>query len=169
MQLDKKLLRMAVRQGACAAGRDKLAGMTDRNDMVNLYLANIDFCLANDFPENAVIRAEFGDIINDWGIYLDNDFEAQNRPKIVLLGASHGKVEIDDYNVSEIFIKHDSTLSLKASGNAFVMVDVFDDTILEIHASDRAKVCVNHYGGDIRQECTEHAQIKLREKQQKTY
>lgn len=169
MRIEQKLLRMAARQDACRAGLDKLAGMTDRNDMVNLYLENIDFCLSNDFPDNAVIAADFGDVINDWGIYLNNSFEALNRPKIVLLGASHGKVQIDGYNVAEIFVKHDSILDLTASGNAFVMVDVFDETILEIHAHDRAKVCVNRYGGEIRSECADEAQIKVREKHKKTY
>lgn len=169
MELEKRLLKMAIRQGACKAGCDKLAGMTDRNDMIRLYLDNIDFCLEKDFPEKAVIRADFGDIINGMGIFLDDVFEAQNRSKIVLLGTSHGKVRIDEFNVSEIFIKHDSTLSLVASGNAFVMVDVYDDTILEVHAKDRAKVCVNHYGGEIHTESADEAQIRVREKHRKTY
>ena len=62
MRIEQKLLRMAARQDACRAGLDKLAGMTDRNDMVNLYLENIDFCLSKDFPENAIIgyNASFG-------------------------------------------------------------------------------------------------------------
>ena len=169
MRIEQKLFRMAARQDACRAGLDKLAGMTDRNDMVNLYLENIDFCLSKDFPENAFIAANFGDIINDWGIYLDNSFEFLNRPKIVLLGASHGRVRIDGYNVAEIFVKHDSVIDLTASGNAFVMVDMFDDTILEIHASDRAKVCVNHYGGEIHQERMGEAIVRIREKHKKTY
>lgn len=160
---------MAIRQGACKAGCDRLAGMTDRADMIRLYLGNIDFCLSNDFPDKATIRADFGDIINDWGIYLDNRFEAKNKPQIVLLGASHGVADIDGYNVTEIFIRHDSSLSLVASGNAFVMVDMFDDTILEIHASDRAKVCVNHYGGEIHQETVGDAIVRIREKHKKTY
>ena len=78
-------------------------------------------------------------------------------------------IQIDGYNVAEIFVKHDSILDLTASGNAFVMVDVFDETILEIHAHDRAKVCVNRYGGEIRSECADEAQIKVREKHKKTY
>lgn len=169
MGFEKRLLKDAARKNACGAGLDKLKGMSDRRDMVRLYLDNIDFCLSNDFPENGFIRANFGDIANGMGVYLDEVFEARNRPKTVLLGASHGKVEIDGYNVSEIFIKHDSTLNIEAADNAFVMVDVFDDTILEVHAKDRAKVCVNHYGGEIRQECEGDAVIRIREKHKKTY
>lgn len=169
MNLQKTLLKDAGRKNACRSGLDKLKGMTDRREMVSLYLDNIDFCLSNEFPENGFIHANFGDIINDMGIFLDDAFEIENKPHCVLLGASHGQMSIGDFNVSEVFIKHDSTLTLHASGNAFVMVDIFDDTILNVHATDRAKVYVNRYGGEINVESKDESHVKIREKHKKSY
>jgi len=40
---------------------------------------------------------------------------------------------------------------------------------VSIHASDRAKVCVNHYGGSITKDAMGDAIVKIREKNKKTY
>jgi len=169
MGLNNKLLKMAARKGACASGCDDLAGMTDRKDMIRLYLDNIDFCLSNDFPGNDVIAAEFGDIINEAGIFLDDEFEVLDLRKIVILGASRGTAAVDGYNISEIFVKHDSTLSVTASGHAFVMIDIFDDTIITVSARDSAKVCVNRYGGMVSSTSESDARVMVREKGKSNY
>ena len=56
-----------------------------------------------------------------------------------------------------------------AKDNAFVMIDIYDDAVISVYASDRAKVCVNHHGGSINRYATNDAVIKIREKDKKTY
>ena len=57
--------------------------------------------------------------------------------------------------------RHKSELDILANGNAFVMVDVYDDAV--VYASDRAKVCVNRHGGKVTHATTEDAVVKIRE------
>ena len=51
------------------------------------------------------------------------------------------------------------------------MVDVFDDTAVEVEARDNAKICVNHYGGNLTTTTGDgnNAIIKVIRKQTKTY
>ena len=52
------------------------------------------------------------------------------------------------------------------------MVDVFDDTTVEVEARDNAKICVNHYGGSLTTTAGDgegNAIIKVIRKTTKTY
>lgn len=50
---------------------------------------------------------------------------------------------------AEVFVKHDSTLELKASGSSFVMVSLFENTSLTVTASDHARVRIRKHGGSV--------------------
>ena len=47
------------------------------------------------------------------------------------------------------------------------MVDVYDNAVVNVIASDRAKVCVNNHGGKVIQKSTGDAVVKIREKSNK--
>lgn len=104
------------------------------------------FLLKNNYPDNDFIKAHFGDIAPMNGVFVDDCIDVENRPKCVCLGATFGKVKTGGFNVCEIFAKHDAEINVIAADNAFVMVDVFDNAVVNIHAHSRAKVCVNKYG-----------------------
>jgi hypothetical protein len=87
----------------------------------------------------------------------------------VCLGATQGHIDVSGFEVCEIFAKHNSELNVVAKDNAFVVIDIFDEAVVSIHASDRAKVCVNHYGGSITKDAMGDAIVKIREKNKKTY
>ena len=103
------------------------------------------------------------------GVFLDDNVKVENMPKCVCLGATKAHVEVQGFQVCEVFAKHDSELNVFAKDNAFVVIDIFDDAVVQIHASDRAKVCVNHYGGVIEQKAMGDSIVKIREKNKKTY
>ena len=63
----------------------------------------------------------------------------------------------------EVWAKHQSSLNIIAKDNAFVMVDVYDDAVVNVYASDRAKVCVNIHGGKVTHAATDDAVVKIRE------
>lgn len=135
--------------------------------MVEMYLRGIDFCLKNDYPANDFIKAHFGDIAPQMGVFVDCEISVENNPKCVCLGATFGIIKTNAFSVSEIFAKHQSELNVLAADNAFVMIDVFDDAVVNIHAHDRAKVCVNKYGDGGRVNIVEEsaeAQVKIRER-----
>ena len=170
MKIGKELAKQAQRFNICQEWHDELKTLEDKRTMVQMYLKGIDFCLANDYTSNDYIRRNFGDIMNEFGVFLDNNIDLVNVEKCVALGATKGRVEINDYGTSEIFVKHNSELTIIAKDNAFVMVDVFDSVVVHIEAYNHAKVCVNRYGNaKINPKEVDSAMIKIIEKHKKTY
>lgn len=170
MKLSKELAKQAQKLNICQEWHDELKTLEDKRIMVQMYLKGVDFCLANDYPNNTFIRANFKGVMEEFGVFLDDEINLINTEKCVALGATKGRVEIDNFNVSEVFIKHESALNVIAKDNAFVMIDAFDNTVVMIHAQDNAKVCVNKYGNaTIHSNHIDSAMVKIIEKQKKTY
>lgn len=169
MNLSRKLAKQAKAKGICQEWHDQLRELDNKDAMIDMYLRGIDFCLANDYPNNDFIRANFKGFMEHKGVFLDDNINVENKPKCVCLGATCGCVAVKDFEVCEIFVKHQSKITVEAKDNAFVVIDIFDDAIVDIHAHDRAKVCVNHYGGTITQNATGNSVVKIREKNKKTY
>lgn len=168
-KLSRKLARLAKTKGICQEWYNRLKNMDDKDAMLDMYLQGIDFCISNDYPTNEFIRANFKGSMEHKGIFLDDAIDVSNIPKCVCLGATTGCITVDDFSVCEIYAKHNSHIDVKAKGNAFVVIDIFDDSIVNVVASDRAKVCVNHYGGSVSEQSADDAMIRIRNKNKKTY
>ena len=170
--LSKTLAKEAKKKGICKEWHTALKSLTDRKAMVEMYLRGIDFCLRNDYPANDFIKAHFGDIAPRMGVFVDSEISVENSPKCVCLGQTFGKVSTTGFNVCEIFAKHEAEINVVATDNAFVMGDVFDHSVVNIYAHDRAKVCVNQYGNGSHINIIvkdAEAQVKIRVKNSKTY
>lgn len=170
MNLSARLAKDAKRAGICDQWHDDLLKMDDKDAMVEMYLRGIDFCLSNDYPSNDFIRDNFKGIMERHGVFLDEAIDVVNFRKVVALGSTEGVVKYNGYSVGEVFAKHDAVLWVYAQDNAFVVVDVFDNAVVHVHADGRAKVCVNHYGGLVYNYAdSAESVVKVREKHKKTY
>ena len=85
------------------------------------------------------------------------------------LGRTVGSVVVCGYGVCEVFAKHDSVLVISASGNAFIEIDMFDNSEVSVHTTERAKVHINRYGGRLTTDQRDDSAIKVVEKEAKTY
>ena len=167
--IGKELAKQAKAKGICQEWHNELKGQNDVGKLAEMYLKGIDFCLANNFPPVEYIRRNFKGKMEAFGVHLDDRLAVTNDKKVVALGTCSGMVEIKEYGVSEVFIKHMSSIVIVARDNSFVMVDMFDDSSLNIIAGDNAKVCVNRYGGTVQFSRFDNAVVKVIEKNKKTY
>lgn len=172
MKLSKELAKQAKAKGICSPWHAELLTLESKEEMVAMYIKGIDFCLANDYPKNDFIRKHFKGVMEKQGVFLDDDISIDvmdKNTKCVCLGTTKAVVNIYEYGVCEVFAKHNSCLAVNAEGNAFVVIDIFDDAVVHICANDKAKVCVNRYGGIVKYEANGDAIVKIREKNKKTY
>ena len=170
MELSKQLARDAKKKGICQQWHDELQKMTSKEEMLDMYVKGIDFCLSNDYPTNDFIREHFkGQGMEEHGIHLDEEINIVCQPKCICLGKTKGVVTTSKYEVCEVFAKHESELNVIAHDNAFVAVDVFDNAVVHVYAYENSKVCVNKYGGYVKCSSVDNARIKFREKNKKTY
>lgn len=171
-ELSKVLAKEAKKKGICKEWYKELKNQTDRKAMAEMYLRGIDFCLNNNYPSNDFIKAEFGDIAPEVGVFVDSHIIVENKPKCVCLGATFGNIKTNGFNVCEAFAKHKSELNLIVADDAFVVIDVFDESFVQIYAHDRAKVCVNKYGDGSTVNVIERdadARVKIRVKKSNKY
>ncbi len=172
MKLNKKLAYAAQKKGICEDWFNDLLQTEDKARLIQMYLSGIDFCLSKEYPSLDFIRENFVGVMEGYGVFLDETIKTENYRHVVALGRCEGLAEYTGFEVGQVFAKHESKLTVKASGNAFVMVDVFDSTTVEIIASDNAKICVNHYGGNLTTTTDAEAGnaiIKIIRKHTKTY
>lgn len=170
MKLGKELALIAKRKGICQEWFNQMKTLDNKEKLLEMYVRGIDFCLSNDFPTNDYIREHFVGTMEEYGVHLDESLNTANDRRVVALGRCLGRVEINNFGVSEIFVKHESDLVVIAKGNSFVMIDMFDNSKLHVIASADSKVCVNRYGGGtLKTESSERAVIKVIEKHKNTY
>jgi hypothetical protein len=169
--ISKELAKKAKRLGICKEWHDRLKTTDDRRRMIEMYIKGIDFCLSNDYPGNEYIKSNFGDIIHDYGVFVDDNIDLKNIKRCVALGNTEGRIEITEYGVCEVFVKHNSRLAITAKDNAFIEVDVFDNSVINVSASDNARICINKYTGSAIEGMIQidNAIIKINEKLKKSY
>ena len=169
MNLSHELAKQAKRNGICEDWYLALKNEKDINSLLDMYIKGIDFCLSNDYPSNHFIAKNFKGKMEAHGIHLDEVLDIVNEPTVVALGKCLGDIVTLEFEVCQVFVKHNSDIIIMANGNSFVMVDVFDDAKVLILAYDNAKVCVNRYGGTVTESKNENSAIKIIEKNKKTY
>jgi len=171
MKLNNELAKEAAVKGICEGWYKKLRKTEDKHALIKMFLEGIDFCISEDYPSPKFYKL-FDGIRQQYGIFRDEPIQTENSQYVVALGKCEGTAKYTGYEVGQIFVKHESKLTIMVSGNSFVMVDIFDNADIEVIAEDNAKVCVNKYGGNIITTTNSeqgNAVIKIIHKQSKTY
>jgi hypothetical protein len=148
MKISKELTKMALRSDAkkdCTTYQ-RLVSAKSPEEVVKIYLDEINFCLANDFPSNDYILKHFGDIVRLFNIFIDDEIMILNPKHLIALGKTSGTIKIEEYNVCNVYVKHTSKLKIKSEGHSYVMIDVFDNAVVEVEASQESQICINRYG-----------------------
>lgn len=130
--------------GMCEKGQSGLMNSSSIDDLVTEYWKGIDFCLAKDYPRLRVMK-KFRNEFREQHVYLDETIKIENVDKAVFLGQCYAILIVNDYAVCRIYVKHNSKLNIKASGNAYVMVDTLNTSDVIVECTESAKVIVNLY------------------------
>ena len=167
--LGRKLASEAHAKGICKEWYYRLRETNDMHTLVRMFLEGIDFCIKEDYPSAKFFKI-FDGIRQRYGIFMDEQINVKDAEYVVAFGKCAGMAEYTDYSAGQIFVKHESELTIAVSCNSFVMVDMFDDSTVEISGYDNAKIIVNQYGGNlITTADNENVVIKVIHKQSKTY
>lgn len=149
MELNKYILTEALRIDVCEEYAKIIPLATSTDDLMKMYVSpkGIEFCLTNNFPSNADLLDSASDIINQYGVYIDQSIRLSDRGFVVLLGSCTGEVKCDGFSVTQIFVKHKTNVIIKVTDNAFTAIDCFDQSNTHVEVSESAKVIINVYTG----------------------
>lgn len=146
--ISQELKSKAISLGLCEKWTKEWEN-EDLDSLCEKYIRGIDFCIENNYPDNNYIKSKFGEIASKHNIFVDEIFSIENAKKVVSNGICVGDAVYDNFNVGRIYLRHNSTLSIKAKGNAKVFISIYDDAILNVETSDNAKVYIYKYSGKI--------------------
>lgn len=101
-------------------------------------------CIQKKFPSLEVMR-DYKDSGFPFGVFVEKSGIYEALKNNVLFD-SNITLKIGKYNVSRIWLRGSSTLTLEAKDNSIVFIDCFDNSKIEIVSKDKSSVNVNLYG-----------------------
>lgn len=147
---DKKLsLEMkaqAVNLGLCKMWTDEWEDDTSKEELVNKFIAGLDFCIEHDWPSVPDIKRFFGGVMQKQGVFADERVIVKNASTTILNGSCECSATFDGCASGDIYVRHKSELRIKAHDEARVFVTVLDNASVEVTADGASKVFVYRYG-----------------------
>lgn len=169
MELAKQLKTDGIAKGLCQQYQGLIERCENTGQLVGLFFRGIDFCIKKDYPTLDFIRENFKGKCEAYGVFVDAEIQdLKNAENVALNGDCKAMLEYDGYSVSNLFVRHNSQVSVNVSGRAVLDIDAFDNSNLVVAvAGNTARVRVTLYG-NAHVQCMGSG-IKVIKKNQKTY
>lgn len=145
--IGKQLKSQAESLGACEKGLNGLEKLNEQ-ELINRYIHFIDFIVEKDFPSNEFIKNNFDkSLLEHNNIYVDAEFERRNaRQVVVIQGESKGVLLFDGMTTSDVYIRHDSEVTIDCSRLSKIFISVYDNAKIHVTQRDGASVYVYLHG-----------------------
>lgn len=148
-KLSDRMKSEAVSLGLCAQWTSEWVDGTTKDDMLEKFVNGIDFCISHNWPSPKVIKRDFGDVMHNHGVYVDENVDEENPKMVILNGECVAHLRYTGMGVGEVYVRHSSSLYLKVKGLSRVFVNLLDDGDVHIECEDGAKCFVYQYGGNV--------------------
>lgn len=147
--LSEEMKEKAVSLGLCAQWTSEWERNSSIDEMVEKFVKGIDFCIAKNWPTVDIIKRYFGEAGHKRGVYADENVSLKNPKMLILNGECVANIEYEWMDSGEIYVRHNSSLHLKAKGLSRVFVNLHNDAEVHIEVEDSARVFVYQYGGKV--------------------
>ena len=161
-QLKKKLAEEAKVNGICEEWYNYILNAPSKERLLTLFIKGLDFSLRNAFTDD--LWAEFQGIRQHYGVFKNEPIEVKDLRNVVAFGTSEGTAVFTGFHVAQVWARDNAKVRIKASGYAYITVDIADRATVEITASDAARVSVFFHGGNYTGSTTGNARIKVIDK-----
>lgn len=122
---------MARDSGLCDLWYSKWRDSTDIDKLLDMYVRGFDFCVENDYPPLDFIRENFRlDDLHRHHIYLDEDVDIAkgSSDTYIFLGNCTGEIHFSGFAVSNVYIRHKSSINITCDGYSKVFVSLYEDS-----------------------------------------
>lgn len=145
--IGKQLKSQAESLGACEKGLNGLEKLNE-HELINRYIHFIDFAIDVNWPSNEFIKENFDrSLLEHNNIYVDAEFERRNaRQVVVIQGESKGTLLFDGLTTSDVYIRHDSEVTVDCSRLSKIFISLYDNAKVNVTQRDGASVYVYLHG-----------------------
>lgn len=152
-ELNRMLRDRARMLGLCDQWYDGWEKKETKQQLIEKYLRGIDFCIKHDYPNLDFIKANFPkDLLIVNGIFVDENVDASNLKTAVLLGQSKGGIIYNWQRCGNIYLRHNSDLTIEVTDGARVFIEIYEDSHLKVSADNYSKAFVYQHGGTVEAE-----------------
>lgn len=148
-KLSDRMKNEAVSLGLCAEWTAEWKDGSSKDEMAEKYVRGIDFCIAHDWPSCDFIKKEFGDVMHNHGVYVDEAVRLHNPGTVILNGHCDATITCDGYAVTNVYVRHRSRLYIVCRQMANVRVNVLDSSDVNVLCDEHAKAYVYKYSGKV--------------------
>jgi hypothetical protein len=147
-RLNTELKSKAIALGLCSQWTAEWSEK-DKHELCEMYKRGIDFCIKNSYPKNEYMKYHFDGIMQQHGIYVDDNISIRGRGILVLNGKTQADVLSNDYDVCTLYVRHATRATVNVRGRAKVFIHLYDDAKLSVTQDGRSNVYVYQHGGDL--------------------
>ena len=148
-KLSDRMKNEAVSLGLCAEWTAEWNDGSSKDEMAEKYVRGIDFCIAHDWPSCDFIKKNFGDVMHNHGVYVDEAVRLHNPGTVILNGHCDATITCDGYAVTNVYVRHKSRLHIVCRQMANVRVNVLDSSDVSVLCDKHAKAYVYQYSGKV--------------------
>ena len=139
------LKQKAIALGLCNEFQAKWS-----EDLVGMYKQGVTWCMKHRYPTLADMLP-YKELLESSDVFNSRVVDLLLTDDTYILNDCTGKVEINDYNVSGLYVALDSVIELSVNDNAILVVESYDNAVLRIKVGDDAKCTVWQYGDSVMQ------------------
>lgn len=144
-KLNTELRAEAIRKGLCAQWQASWADDKTPQELIEMYKKGIDFGIANQYPSNEYIKANFDrELLNRNLVFIDEDINLDNAPSgvYVLNGECSGTIRLAPWAVATLYLRHYTNVSIEAGDFARMFVRLYDNADATVNICESAIVKV---------------------------
>lgn len=161
-ELKKALAKEAKAAGICKEWHKYILEANSKERLLTLFYAGLDFVISNDYPSKR-LRDEFSGTRQAYGIFDDGEvFSRRNPRNILAYSGAVGAVSYDGYTVGQLWARAGSKITVRASANAYVSIDMVEGASVKIETSGKARVSVFLHGGTLEHREQEEATVTIK-------
>ena len=149
--LSLELKEMARNNGLCDKWFGEWVDESDDATLFDKYKRGIDFSIEHDWISNEFIKSRWDkEVLQDNNIFVDDkDMELENtKGTVIINGDCDLTFNYNLFTVSDLYARHNSIVRVTAKDHARIMVNLYDNAIVEIDCDYMAKVYVYQHSKD---------------------
>jgi len=146
MNVSETLKKEAIKLRLCDGWTNDW-GTPTKEELVDMYIRGLDFCIFNNYPSNDFIKKHFGKIAEDKGVYTDVEIKIINPPIAILNGNTKGEITLSEYSSRDIHVRHNSNIKITVRDYAKAFVHLYDNATVKIVNEGNARSFLYKKGG----------------------
>lgn len=143
-EINDYLKRKAINLGLCEEWTNQW-GNPCMDDLVEMYIEGIDFCILNNYPSNDYIEDTFGKVAENHGVFTNTTINSTNPDIAILNGKTTGNIKLTGFASRDIYVRHNSIVTIEITDQARAFIRIFDNAFVKVINKTANKIFVYKY------------------------